>query len=50
MNLSDILATKDGGDFLRGVVEAAPQPILEADGNGPIGAGRHEREYAHDLA
>jgi len=34
---------QDGGDFLRGVAEAVPQPIVEADGNGPIGAGRHER-------
>ena len=43
MDLSELLATQDGGDFLRGVAEAVPQPIVEADGDGPIGAGRHER-------
>ncbi|MBC6408581.1 MAG: IS256 family transposase, partial [Rhodobacteraceae bacterium] len=41
MDLSKLLAKQDGGDFLRGVAEAAPQPIMEADGNGPVGAGRH---------
>ena len=41
MDLSELLAKQDGGDFLRGVAEAVPQPIVEADGNGPIGAGRH---------
>ena len=45
MDLSELLATQDGGDFLRGVAEAVPRPIVEADGDGPIGAGRHEREY-----
>ena len=50
MDLSDILATQDGGDFLRGVAEAAPQPIVEADGNGPVGAGRHERTDPRDVA
>ena len=44
MDLFELLAMQDGGDFLRGVVEPVPQPILEADGNGPIGAGRHEWE------
>jgi len=43
MDLSDILAKQNGGDFLCGVAEAVPRPIVEADGNGPIGAGRHER-------
>ena len=45
MGLSELLATQNGGDFLRGVAEAVPRPIVEADGDGPIGAGRHEREY-----
>ena len=41
MDLSELLATQDGGDFLRGVAEAVPQPIVEANGDGPIGAGRY---------
>jgi len=43
MDLSGLLAKQDGGDFLRGVAEAVPRPIMEADGEGLIGAGRHER-------
>jgi len=43
MDLSDILATQDGGDFLRGVAEAVSRPIVEADGDDLIGAGRRER-------
>ena len=43
MDLSELLATQDGGDFPRGVAEAVPRPIVEADGNGQIGAGRQER-------
>jgi len=31
MDLSELLAKQDGGDFLRGVAEAVPQPILEAE-------------------
>jgi len=50
MDHSGLLATEDGGDFLRGVAEAVPRPIVEADGEGPIGAGRHEREYPRDVA
>jgi len=48
MDLSELLAKQDGGDLLRGVAEAVPQPIVEANGDGPIGAGRHEREYPRD--
>ncbi|MBC6408654.1 MAG: hypothetical protein GDA40_11410 [Rhodobacteraceae bacterium] len=47
MKLSELLATQNGGDFLPSVAEAVPRPIVEADGDGPIGAGRHEREYPH---
>ena len=47
MDLSELLATQNGGDFLRGVAEAVPRPIVEADGDGPIGAGRHERADPH---
>ena len=50
MDLSELLATQDGGDFLRGVAASVPQPIVEADGDGPIGAGRHERTDPRDVA
>ena len=33
----------DDGDFLRSVAEAVLQLIMEADVEGVIGAGRHER-------
>ena len=42
-DLSDIQATQDGGDFPRGVAEAVLQPIVEADGDDPIGASWNER-------
>ena len=43
MDLSELLAKQDGGDFLRSVAEAVLQLIMEADVDGLIGAGKHER-------
>jgi transposase-like protein len=43
MDLSELLAKQDGGDFLRSVAEAVLQLIMEADVEGLIGAGKHER-------
>jgi len=43
MDLSELLAKQDGGDFLRSVVEAVLQLIMEADVEGLICAGKHER-------
>lgn len=43
MDLSELLAKHDQGDFLRSVAEAVLQLIMEADVEGLIGAGRHER-------
>jgi transposase-like protein len=43
MDLSELLAKQDGGDFLRSVAEAVLQLIMETDLEGVIGAGRHER-------
>ena len=43
MDLSELLAKQDGGDFLRAVAEAVPQLIMEADDEGLIAAGKHER-------
>ena len=43
MDLSELLAKQDGGDFLRAVAEAVLQLIMEADEEGLIGAGKHER-------
>jgi transposase-like protein len=37
------LAKQDGGDFLRAVAKAVLQLIMEADVEGLIGAGKHER-------
>ena len=41
--LADLLAKAGDGDFLRGVAEAVLQMLMEADVEGLIGAGRHER-------
>jgi putative transposase len=41
--LSDLLAKAGDGDFLRNVAEAVVQLLMEADVEGVIGAGRHER-------
>jgi transposase-like protein len=43
MDLSELLQKHDQGDFLRAVAEAVLQLIMEADVEGLIGAGRHER-------
>src|SRR3712207_4697933 len=43
MTLVDLLAKAGEGDFLRSVAEAVLQMLMEADAEGLIGAGRHER-------
>lgn len=43
MDLSELLAKRDQGDFLRSIAEAAHQLIGEADVEGLIGAGRQAR-------
>jgi putative transposase len=43
MDLSELLAKYDQGDFLRGISEAVLELIMETDVEGLIGAGRHER-------
>ena len=43
MPLSELLEKHDEGDFLRAVAEAVLQLIMEADVEGVVGAGRHER-------
>jgi putative transposase len=43
MDLSELLAKHDQGDFQRAVAEAVLQLLMEADVEGLIGAGRHER-------
>ena len=43
MALVDLLQKSGDGDFLRTVAEAVLQILMEADVEGLIGAGRHER-------
>src|SRR6516165_11980226 len=43
MTLVDLLQKSGDGDFLRAVAEAVLQILMEADVEGVIGAGRHER-------
>jgi putative transposase len=43
MALVELLEKADDGDFLRAVAEAVLQLLMEADVEGMIGAGRHER-------
>jgi len=43
LDLPELLAKQDGGDFLRSVAEAVLQLIMKADVEGLIGAGKHER-------
>src|SRR5215203_3784191 len=43
MPLADLLQKRGDGDFLRSVAEAVLQMLMEADVEGVIGAGRHER-------
>ncbi len=40
MDLSELLAKQDQGDFLRLIAENVLQLIMEADVDGLIGAGR----------
>jgi hypothetical protein len=47
MDLSELLAKRDQGDFLRGIAEAVLQLIMEIDVEGIIGAGRHELSVEH---
>ena len=41
--LAELLAKASDGDFLRAVAESVVQLLMEADVEGVIGAGRHER-------
>jgi putative transposase len=41
--LAELLQKAGAGDFLRAVAEAVLQLLMEADAEGLIGAGRHER-------
>src|SRR4028118_1665315 len=41
--LAELLAKSGDADFLRSVAEAVLQMLMEADVEGVIGAGRHER-------
>ena len=41
--LAELLAKAGDGDFLRNVAEVGVQLLMEADVEGVIGAGRHER-------
>ncbi len=43
MDMSELLAKHDQGDFLRTIAEAVLQLIMESYVDGLIGAGRHER-------
>ena len=43
MDLCELLQKHDQGDFLRAVAEAVLQLIMDADVEGLIGAGKHER-------
>ncbi|MBB6254936.1 transposase, partial [Nitrospirillum iridis] len=43
MALVDLLQKAGDGDFLRSVAETVLQMLMEADVEGQIGAGRHER-------
>src|SRR5919107_3364119 len=43
MPLADLIQKSGDGDFLRSVAEAVLQMLMEADVEGMIGAGRHER-------
>jgi transposase-like protein len=43
MDLTELLQKHDQGDLLRSIAEAVLQLMMEADVEGLIGAGRHER-------
>jgi transposase-like protein len=41
--LAELMAKTGDGDFLRTIAESVLQIIMEADVDGLVGAGRHER-------
>lgn len=43
MDLTELLHKHDQGDLLRSIAEAVLQLMMESDGDGLIGAGRHEK-------
>jgi putative transposase len=47
--LAELLAKAGDGDFLRTVAEAVVQLLMEADVEGVIGAGRHERTLSRET-
>ena len=47
--LAELLAKAGDGDFLRSVAEAVVQLLMEADVEGMIGAGRHERTASRET-
>jgi putative transposase len=47
--LAELLAKAGDGDFLRSVAEAVVQLLMEADVEGVIGAGRHERTLSRET-
>ena len=49
MALVDLLQKSGDGDFLRAVAEAVLQILMEADVEGLIGAGRHERSATGSI-
>ena len=49
MALVEWLQKSGDGDFLRAVAEAVLQILMEADVEGLIGAGRHERSAEPQL-
>ena len=50
MALAELLQKSGDGDFLRTVAEAVLQILMEADVEGLIGAGRHERTGDRQLS
>ena len=49
MGLVDLLQKSGDGDFLRAAAEAVLQILMEADVEGLIGAGRHERSATGSI-
>jgi hypothetical protein len=49
MALVELLQKSGDGDFLRAVAEAVLQILMEADVEGLIGAGRHERSAERSI-
>ncbi len=43
LSLAELLAKAGNGDFLRTIAESVLQLLMDADVEGMIGAGRHER-------